>query len=1294
LKSVLRFTHRTALYLGLCFIVILALTISVLRFWLFPGASNYRSRLETEIGSLIGETVRIENLSARLHGFHPEFSLNGFHILDSHGNPAIRFTAIRVGLDPLRTLLTGQPSFDRLKIVGAKLSIRRKQDGTIGILGLNASDRPPAWLMADGRFELLNCDLDWQDLHGNKPPLHLGQANIRLLNKNGKHRLGVDIALPKRLGKAFRLTVDAEGNLFQADGSSGKLYLEGQRIDTAQIASALPALNFAMKSGIASFELWGNWSGTLNSVAGDIQLAKPVFAIHEDTNTENQLALASLESRFRWQRENHGWRLDLDRFKPALTDTWPKTRLALALTRRADGTPSVMRAAASYLDLGDINTILHALPVLDEKTGRILRDLAPRGTVRNASFLFAPEKPPGERMALCGTFNDLAANAWQSLPGVSGLSGKLCGTDQTGQISISAENGYIQPSSLGLKNPVRLSNAAADLSWRQTDTDWSISSRSFSVENADVTAHGRFSVVLPKNKDASPFLDLRVQLGDMAVAAVKQYLPFALIPETSRWLERALTGGQIRNADLLFHGPIADFPFYRNEGVFESSIEAQNVELHFHPEWPPLTQTDVHALFYGASMDIASNKGRIGRGQIVEAHATAESLNRSPWLKLTGTVRATVPDSLDFLAHSPLRDVPEKLGKFVSAAGESDISLNLTIPLDQTLGDTDIEGKVELKDATLRIEDADLELHRINGSMHFTRDGLSADAMRASVLDRPAVIRISQEKADTVVELKGRAGVSDLQEQFPGSLWRWARGATDYRLNLRIPESLDADDDPLVLSLSSGMTGLELNLPAPFGKREKARKELFIEAAIRSGSKIPLRLTYGDNVAARLRLVQSAAGLELQGGDLAIGAPLVSTGTEPGIAVFARLGSLEAADWRRLMSDSSGEPHNAALLRKLDLNVGTLYWDGETLGPLSLDMEREDQHWRGHLDSSYGKGSFNATDDSIAFDLEHLALPKPKPDKAEKAAPASIQPIDPSAVPSLTLKAKRLLWQNADLGPLTLRTERHAHGMIIKTLKAETKNHRFDIHGSWTRSADQTVSSRIEGTLRIEDMGDLLTAIGYAGEVRDTPSDVDFALSWPGAPQQFSRASVKGDIRMKLGKGAILKVEPGLGRVIGMLNLDTLWRRLSFDFSDLFGKGLAYDSVLGTFRLGNGQAVTKGFLIDAVPAKIVVNGRAGLVARDLDQIVTVIPHTSVALPIAGALAGGPAVGAAVLLAQQVVGDEVDRITATHYAVKGGWDEPQITKISRNLPLDILDRAWSGMKDLSGFGTETEKKTNE
>jgi uncharacterized protein YhdP len=53
------------------------------------------------------------------------------------------------------------------------------------------------------------------------------------------------------------------------------------------------------------------------------------------------------------------------------------------------------------------------------------------------------------------------------------------------------------------------------------------------------------------------------------------------------------------------------------------------------------------------------------------------------------------------------------------------------------------------------------------------------------------------------------------------------------------------------------------------------------------------------------------------------------------------------------------------------------------------------------------------------------------------------------------------------------------------------------------------------------------------------------------------------------------------------------------------------------------------------------------------------------LPLAGALAGGPAIGAALLVAQRLLGDELEKaswFTHTHYAVTGPWSDPVFTKI--------------------------------
>jgi uncharacterized protein YhdP len=52
------------------------------------------------------------------------------------------------------------------------------------------------------------------------------------------------------------------------------------------------------------------------------------------------------------------------------------------------------------------------------------------------------------------------------------------------------------------------------------------------------------------------------------------------------------------------------------------------------------------------------------------------------------------------------------------------------------------------------------------------------------------------------------------------------------------------------------------------------------------------------------------------------------------------------------------------------------------------------------------------------------------------------------------------------------------------------------------------------------------------------------------------------------------------------------------------------------------------------------------------------------LPIAGAIAGGPAVGAAVFLADKLMGDSFNRLTQVKYHVTGSWDKPVYSKLKK------------------------------
>lgn len=1296
MKRLFRFTHRAAIHFVLFSLLGLALLLSTLRLWLLPAVRDFRRPLESRIGALIGETVRIDALSARLHGFRPELSLGGFHILDSEGRSALTFSTVRLNLDTFRTLAAGDLRFDRIEVVGPRLSLRRRQDGSLAVTGLTLQEQPPAWLLTGRHISLRDAEVDWQDMRTGAPPLVMGKVNLSLRNNGARHRLSAGFVLPESLGRSLRLILDTRGDLFSAAGWGGTVYLEGKGLDASRLATALPPLPFGLRSGSTDARLWARWrQGSFEAVAGELHIRNPVLGHLADSGTDSRLAMKALDGGFRWERQPGGWRLDLNRFRPALHQAWPDTRLAVAVNRTADGALASLSAGASHLDLADLRLALESLALLDRDTGASLHALAPRGTLENPRFFHSPSALPGRRWAFCGRFRDLGLNPQGTQPGIAGLDGEACGTAESGGASLTATRGKLALPGLGIKKPIGLEPLRAELSWQQTGTDWTLTIPSLSAHNADFTAESRGRLTLPKTGEGSPSLELESWIGGMELTALPQYLPAGLIPDTASWLRQALAGGKISRWNLRFHGPTHDFPFYKQEGTFESDIDLRNLDLRFHPAWPPLTQADAQLKFRGPRMEATLHQGRLGKGELIEAQGSIEDMNRNPWLSATGTIRAGVTESLDYLAHSPLREIPERLRRHLGTSGNADIALNLRVPLGSTAGATAVAGTATFHDAGLRIDGLDLGIQNLEGPLHFGQGGLAAEGIKARFLGEPAQIAIKQGNGEITVGLNGRAGIPALQQQFPAAPWGYARGAVDYRLSLHVPETLDTTDAPLRMTLETDLAGIALDLPVPLGKAESATRALAIETRLGGSGDLPVALTYGTDLRAQLRFTGRESNLRLASGAIAWGRPLPAADPAPGLSLSARLDALDLGEWLRwwkAMPGGGGAPLVAP--RRLDFAVRKLAFNGAPLGAFALVLNREAERWQGRIETDHGSGQLSVSVDSVRVDLDTLELPEKLDgilaERAPSTVPGGQDEIDPATVPGLKFQTRRLLWKKTDLGPLELETERHAHGMILKKLTLTGKTHTLEVHGDWTRTPRRLPSTHIEGKGHLDSLGDFLAALGRNGKVRDTPSDLEFTLDWPGSPYRFSAGSVAGSFHLNLGKGALLEVEPGLGRVIGVLNLNSFWRRLALDFSDLFGKGWDYDGITGSFRIGNGQAVTESFLIDAASARIIANGRVGLVDRDLDQTVAVIPHTSAALPIAGALAGGPAVGAAVFVAQELIGEQVDNITATRYSVRGPWENPTITRIHGNLPLDVIDRAWSGVKNLPVFGNPPEE----
>ena len=189
-----------------------------------------------------------------------------------------------------------------------------------------------------------------------------------------------------------------------------------------------------------------------------------------------------------------------------------------------------------------------------------------------------------------------------------------------------------------------------------------------------------------------------------------------------------------------------------------------------------------------------------------------------------------------------------------------------------------------------------------------------------------------------------------------------------------------------------------------------------------------------------------------------------------------------------------------------------------------------------------------------------------------------------------------------------------------------------------------------------------METLGYTEEVVGGKLTLQSNWSWPGAPSAFHLARTDGDLTFTLSNGRIPKISPGAGRLLGALDLGSVTRYLTLDFSNVFGKGLTFDSIKGRVAVEKGNAYTRDLAIRTPGADIGLSGRIGLAARDLDLELGVTPHLMEELAITGGLLGGPVVGAAVAVLHKLVQKPFERGTRIKYTVKGGWDGPVVTRL--------------------------------
>ena len=273
----------------------------------------------------------------------------------------------------------------------------------------------------------------------------------------------------------------------------------------------------------------------------------------------------------------------------------------------------------------------------------------------------------------------------------------------------------------------------------------------------------------------------------------------------------------------------------------------------------------------------------------------------------------------------------------------------------------------------------------------------------------------------------------------------------------------------------------------------------------------------------------------------------------------------------------------------------------------------------------------------------------------QEEAPEASAPL---TLPEIDLAVEQLSWKGRQLGRLEMLMAGEEGDAVLRRLRLTNPDGVITASGRWRPLQGET---RINTRIEIADAGKILARSGYPEGLSGGGGVLESELRWRGAPDAFDYARLDGNLRLKTGKGRFLQVDPGAAKLLGVLSLQSLPKRISLDFTDVFTPGFEFDSITGDAVIQNGLLRTDNFMLSGSSAKVTLQGEVDLQRETQALKVRVLPAIGDNVSLLS-FAAGPAVGVGVLLTNKLLRDPLDKLVAFDYNVSGSWADPRVERI--------------------------------
>lgn len=1267
-----RWILRYASIVALVVAVVLLGVYLALRFYLLPNIHQHKDEIATRISNVAQQKITIGDIRATWDKLHPVIATSNITIYDAQNRPALEFEHIVATLS-WKSLSSLQPRLTDLSIVSPQLIIRRETTGDVFVAGIPLSGKSNPdlanWLLRQGQINIKNASVIWQDDFRKAPPLSLNQLDFR-----------IDRPLLSRLTGQHEFSLHAIPSI----GSTHPIEISGRFYgnDVSKTSDWHGDINAKLvDADLSVWKQWLDYPFDLQSGFGTASLDMH-FNENRIDRIKSDVALRDVSSRLKQQNKL----LTLNRLIGQLnlqqtknTSTFEAKNIQLTTSNGLDIRQGNVRYAHALVNGKPVSNITLKLDSIrleslrefasytpiPEKHLVQLENMAPSGLLNKLNVGWKGDDTRTLSYNINTQFSDLSLKADGTIPGFSKLSGSIQADENRGTLRLDSKQALLDLKDI-LRWPVPLDVAKGNISWRQENGRMIVSTREFSLANAHIS--GKLNASYTHGDNAKEdMLDVEGNFGKGDAKYAPFYYPIILGKPTLHWLDTSILSGRAEDIKLIIKGKLGDFPYVNAQnqldpklGMFRVTAKISDVEMEYGTGWPNVQGLGLDLLFEGKRMELNSFAGHIYRNKIIKSKTVIPQLDADwPMLLISSEVHGPVEDGVRYVNESPVKLVTQGFTDNMKTAGQGKLLLDLKIPM-QDLEAAKYKGIYTITNGMIYADkDNGLpQLNNINGTLNFTESSLTATNVRTEALGGPAQFSLKA-GTDKAIRISANGHVTDsgIRQAIDHPLAKKLQGGADWSGELVVKKPLAN------LTIRSNLNGLAIQLPAPIGKSADQAMPFSLAKKQTGEGRDSIQIGYGSTVSGILIRQLLPEKTLIEHGDIAINIP-TQTPVGNGLAIRGKLDELDADAWIEALTGDTHNKEDALSITKADFYIQKLHLYGRQLNDLHLVAKPNLDNIDMHITSKEVDGdvSWHAEGNGkIIARLKQLTIPSAQNNGDNIAVYKEIRRQD-KAYPALDVIAENFQIGEKQLGKLTLNAYESQDDWVIQKLNITNSDSTLNADGTW-QNWTRRPNTNIKFNLVTDNIGKTLKRFGQPDMVKGGEAEMTGQLQWPGSPHEFDAGALSGNFTLDAKKGQILKVQPGVGRLLGLLSLQSLPRRLTLDFRDLFSEGFAFDKIGATAQINNGVLRSDNFLMDGPAAEAYIKGETNLKAETQNLNVKVIPHVSDTLSLA-ALAGGPIAGAAAFVAQKILKDPFNKIASTEYVIGGTWNNPQEVKLDK------------------------------